>query len=364
MDNILTRNESVFFYRQFSNEFTNKNSGRFTIVPRQEVEKLINTEAKFQLSDFSAKDKTAEMQRVLNGTQILSGVIGKVGTRITISVSLYTYPELSQLPGGVDLRVADKDELFDKIPELVQSMQNAIGSERVHSSLEKGISYYQRNEYDRAIFELTDAIKTDPNLSVAFYYRALSYNVRYAGGGSTMERRMADISQSLEDISHAIRLEPNNAYYYYTRACWVRLWSDLGLDQGIADLSQAIRLQPDYYLYYESRGYFYFEKGLFDKAIEVIFFDRAIADLSQAIKLNPYTTEAYHWRAIIYEEKGDYDRSISDQSKIIELYPDYIDVRTCGEAYYYRAGVWEKKGDKTKAANDYAMATELGFFPK
>jgi len=126
MENLLTKNESVLFYRQFSNEFTNKNAGRFTIVPRQDVEKLFIAEEKFQLSDLSAKAKTAETQRVLNGTRILSGIIGKVNNRITISVSLYTFPELSQLPGGVDLRVANKDELFDKIPELVHDMQNAI----------------------------------------------------------------------------------------------------------------------------------------------------------------------------------------------------------------------------------------------
>jgi formylglycine-generating enzyme required for sulfatase activity len=128
LDKILTRNESVMFYREFSNEFTNKSANRFSVVPRQDVEKLINTEASFQLSDFSARQKTAEMERVLNGTQILSGVIGKVGNRINISVSLYTYPDLIQLPGGASLRVANKDELFDKVPELVQSMQNTIGS--------------------------------------------------------------------------------------------------------------------------------------------------------------------------------------------------------------------------------------------
>ncbi|MCL2211190.1 MAG: DUF1566 domain-containing protein [Treponema sp.] len=126
LDKVFTRNEYVMFYREFSNEFTNKNAGKFKIVPRQEVEKLINTEAAFQLSDFSAKAKTAEMQRVLNGTQILSGVIGKVGSRISISVSLYNYPELQQLPGGTSLRVTNIDELFDKIPELVKNMQEVI----------------------------------------------------------------------------------------------------------------------------------------------------------------------------------------------------------------------------------------------
>jgi len=126
LDNILSRNEAIMFYREFSNEFTNKSAGKFSVVPRQDVEKLINTEAFFQLSDFSAREKTAEMNRVLNGTQILSGVIGKVGSRLTITVSLYSYPELVQQPGGTSLRVANIDELFDKIPELVQSMQKEI----------------------------------------------------------------------------------------------------------------------------------------------------------------------------------------------------------------------------------------------
>jgi len=128
MDNLLTRTEAFFFYRQFSNEFSNRSSGRFRVIPRSDVDKLINTEAAFQLSEFSAREKTAEMNRVLNGTQILSGIIGKVGNRITISVSLYTYPDLSQLSGGVDLRVADKDELFDKIPELVRDMLKEIAA--------------------------------------------------------------------------------------------------------------------------------------------------------------------------------------------------------------------------------------------
>jgi TolB-like protein len=127
MENVFTRNESVLFYREFSNEFANRSAGRFAVIPRQEVEKLINIEAAFQLSDFSAaRTKTAEMQRVLNGSQILSGLIGKVGNNIRITVSLYTYPELQQLPGGATLSVSNKNELFSKIPELVQSMQNAI----------------------------------------------------------------------------------------------------------------------------------------------------------------------------------------------------------------------------------------------
>jgi TolB-like protein len=140
MDNVFTRNEAVLFYREFSNEFTNRSEGRFSVIPRQEVERLINTEAAFQLSDFSARAKTAEMERVLNGTQILSGLIGRVGNNIRITVSLYTYPELEQLPGGATLSVANKNELFDKIPELVRNMQNEIVGGVVPEGLEFEIS--------------------------------------------------------------------------------------------------------------------------------------------------------------------------------------------------------------------------------
>jgi formylglycine-generating enzyme required for sulfatase activity len=126
MENILTNNQEIMFYREFSIEFANRNAGRFSIVPRLEVERLITTEMDFQLTVFSAQEKTAEMMRVQNATQILSGAIGTLNNEIRISVSLYTYPTLDQLPGGAVLSVSNTSELFNKIPELVESMYNAI----------------------------------------------------------------------------------------------------------------------------------------------------------------------------------------------------------------------------------------------
>ena len=131
-ENILTRNEKFMLYDEFSNEFTNRNAGRFSVVERQDVDRLINTEMDFQLTIFSAQEKTAEMMRVQNATRILSGTIGTLNdennrrTEIRFTVSLYTYPDLIRLPGGATLSVTNKNELFNKIPELVQQMQNAI----------------------------------------------------------------------------------------------------------------------------------------------------------------------------------------------------------------------------------------------
>jgi hypothetical protein len=128
LDNILTNSEYTLFNRQFGNEFSKITAGKFTVIPRLDVEKLFSAEEKFQLSDLSAKLKTAETQRVLNGTQILYGAIGKMGSRIMITISLYTFPELIQLPGGFDVYITNKDELSGKIPELVQKMQGVINN--------------------------------------------------------------------------------------------------------------------------------------------------------------------------------------------------------------------------------------------
>ena len=125
MENVLTQNLAKMFYQEFSNEFKNRMPDK-SVIPREDVDRLINTEYKFQLSDFSAREKTAEMNKVLNGNQILSGRIGKLDNKIRIIVSLYTYPELDQLPGGTSLSVANTTELFNKIPELVRQMQNEI----------------------------------------------------------------------------------------------------------------------------------------------------------------------------------------------------------------------------------------------
>jgi len=124
-DDVLTTREQAQFYSEFTTEFANKSAGRYSVVPRQDVERLVNIEADFQLTDFSAKNKTADMQRVLNGTRILSGRIGKVGSNIRVAVSVYSYPEI-QLLYGDTLSVYNKNELFNRIPELVQKIQDKI----------------------------------------------------------------------------------------------------------------------------------------------------------------------------------------------------------------------------------------------
>jgi hypothetical protein len=126
-NSVYTKDELDSFYAEFSNEFANKTDDRrFTVLARDDLEKLINMETRFQLSDYSSKEKTAELNRVLNAQQILYCLILKVGNEIRITVSRRSFPELSVLRGGKTISVTNKNQLFGKIPELVQAMVSEI----------------------------------------------------------------------------------------------------------------------------------------------------------------------------------------------------------------------------------------------
>jgi hypothetical protein len=126
-EKLFSRNDLDLIYFEFNNAFANNTDNtRFTLILRAEVEKIINDEFDFQLSDYSSKEKTAEIGKVLNATQLMSGNIFKVNNVIHVTVSLYTFPSLSVLPGGASIIGDDLSEILSKIPELVDKMKEAI----------------------------------------------------------------------------------------------------------------------------------------------------------------------------------------------------------------------------------------------
>jgi tetratricopeptide (TPR) repeat protein len=69
----------------------------------------------------------------------------------------------------------------------------------------RGASYNNKGEYDRAIADLNDAIRLDPNLAFAYTNRGFSYNNK------------DECDRAIADLSNAIRLDPNSAAAYNNR---------------------------------------------------------------------------------------------------------------------------------------------------
>jgi len=138
---------------------------------------------------------------------------------------------------------------------------------------------------DRSIAACTRIIQgrgeTAKNSAIAHHERGLAY------------RSKGDFDRAIADLSEAVRLDPKYAEGYYGRGLAYGNKDDL--DRAIADLSEAIRLAPELEaahpetiirrLAHYNRGRAYDSKG---------DFDHAIADFSEAIRLDPKYAEAYY----------------------------------------------------------------------
>jgi hypothetical protein len=128
---VVNSDEAVFIREDFSNRLAQ--TGLFELVPRTEVDKLFKQEAAFQLNDLSDATKTAEYGRVLNADWIMAGRLGKVGSRLALIVTMYTYPDFVQKPGS-QVYAPDIDTLVDNLPTMIATIQAGQGGATASSA--------------------------------------------------------------------------------------------------------------------------------------------------------------------------------------------------------------------------------------
>lgn len=189
----------------------------------------------------------------------------------------------------------------------------------------------EKGNYSDAIDDLTEAIRLNPQYAAAYYNRGLAYHAK------------GDLDREIADYDSAIRLNPQYTDAYNNRGIAYRAKGNL--DRAISDYDSAIRLNPQYMNAYNNRGSAYKAKG---------DFNRAIADYDNAIRLNPQNANAYNNRGVAYQAKGDYDRAISDYDHAIRFDPRY------DSAYYNRGIAYQSKGDWAAAVADFQKYLDLG----
>ncbi|MFB0535167.1 MAG: tetratricopeptide repeat protein [Anaerolineae bacterium] len=218
------------------------------------------------------------------------------------------------------------------------TLQTYLSAEMAYLSLfTVGMVRYAAQDWDGAIARLSNALSqtVEPvpalDQSTVYFYRGLAY---YCKG---------DYDRAIADYDQTIRLQPNcDACAYNNRG---NAYADKGdLDRAIADYDQAIQLQPDLAAAYNNRGTAYGQKG---------DYDRAIADFDWAIKLQPDLAEAYNNRGLTYRRKGEIDRAIADYDQAIQLQPDYAD------AHFNRGLAYADDGDNDHAIADFTKAIKL-----
>jgi tetratricopeptide (TPR) repeat protein len=135
--------------------------------------------------------------------------------------------------------------------DLIQSSRERPAS--LYAALtNRGISYYDKRDYDRAIADYTAAIQLNLNESTAFNNRGNTYKAK------------GDLDRAIADFSRAIRINPRSAVAYFNRGIAYSLLRDV--DRALVDLNEAIRLSPKNAEYFEVRGMVFEAKGDIDRA--------------------------------------------------------------------------------------------------
>jgi tetratricopeptide (TPR) repeat protein len=283
-----------------------------------------------------------EPEGVLKDLRGLAVVLGKHRSRVDSLLAFLRTPELAMAPAPV-----------------VDTLGGA-------NRLERGLSWSQRGDYEKAIGEFTAALQLDPASLLAFLHRADAYRlkgdyVQALADYSTALRQdpsnvqallqrgqvhwiMGNIPEAIADFSAALQIDPKNAVAYHYRGKALVALGDY--DSAIVNLSEALRLDPYYAWAYHESGEAHAGKGNYE---------RAIADYSEAIRLNPLTTITYLRRGDAYTAQKEYDRAIADYGNALRLDPHNA------AGYQSRGVAYREQGQYDLAAAEFTRALELDF---
>ena len=148
----------------------------------------------------------------------------------------------------------------------------------------RGVAYNHTNEHDKAITDLSEAVKLRPKFSRAWYQRGNAYS----------DKSMFDLA--IGDYDHVIALKPKYARAF-TNRCRARAMTGKELDKALSDCNQALTLKPkDNARAQSARGLIYLRRGEYDKAI---------VDLNLAVAALPKAAGPLYLRGVAKLKNGD-----------------------------------------------------------
>ncbi|XZN97959.1 MAG: tetratricopeptide repeat protein [Microcoleus sp.] len=253
------------------------------------------------------------------------------------------------------LNEAEKAENFQRVIDLgtrileINVQHQPTRSQTATAYRLRGISSYDRSDYDKAVEDFNRAIDLNPEKADSYYQRARAYH------------KKSDWDRVIVDCERAIKRK-KEADYYYQRG---RAYHNKGdYDQAITDFKLAIQIDRKKADYYYLQGFSLYAKGnslrlpqktnYDQEAIRV--YDRAIESLNEAIRLKPdRVAKYYEIRGLCHLHRTRYDQAINDFNHAKSLDPNPITYN-----YNYLLGLsYAGKRDYTSAIIYLGLA--IGF---
>jgi tetratricopeptide (TPR) repeat protein len=195
----------------------------------------------------------------------------------------------------------------------------------------RGVGWFSKGEFDRAIADFDEAIRLDPKK--AFLYE---------GRGNAWSSK-GEFDRAIADFDEAIRLDPKNSSPYNGRGlAWKQKRE---FDRAVADFNDAVRLAPKWALPYINRSEAWRLKG---------DLDQALTDVDQAVALDPKGSLVYAFRGDTLRYKGEFARAIADYEHALQNVPDHDYI----PAFTGLGLTYEKMGDLAKAHTNFEKARD------
>lgn len=157
---------------------------------------------------------------------------------------------------------------------------------------------YVAGNFDEAIKNYNDYIKSYPNDDKAIFERGMCYE----------SQRKFD--EAMKDYSTAIQLKPFFSSYYVSRGY---TYIKTGMPQNAYDdFTRAVQNEPT-----NPDGYF----GRVNANLDLNKYDFALTDINAAINLNNRNPLYFYVRAMIYTKLDDTTRFYNDIERVLNNYP-------------------------------------------
>ena len=173
------------------------------------------------------------------------------------------------------------------------------------------------------IIALTSCTETkQPNLNNAEEYFKRGEEYLNKGNKKVFDNKEY-YDQAISDFTEAIRLNPNYDEAYYSRGEAYYNTGDYA--KAVSDYNKAVSVNPDFArLYY---GCLIGGGKPNEANARKNYYKKHITAYTEAIEKNPNDAKAYSIRGNLYFDKGDTAQAISDYEAVLRLDPDNADAK-------------------------------------
>ncbi|MCL2183713.1 MAG: tetratricopeptide repeat protein [Chitinispirillia bacterium] len=327
----------------------------------------LEKEFKFQMSGSVSDEDVKSVGKFMAADMVITGQMQNLGDTYRYRAGAIHMEQATRaIAARFDIRNDDKMRTMAASLAAQQSAVKAakygVSEEETPKTagtyLDRGILLASRGEYAMAVDDFAEALALNPDIAAAYALRSRAQlaliadeviSVAHNFGGINVfvapelsDEQAAGCDKAIEDLTQAIRLDPQNGAHYRERGR-VHMFKDEP-GKAMDDYNKAIRMDPSDFIAYNYRGNAYREKGELDKAY---------ADFNHAIRENPDDPDAYRARGSMYRQKGELDKAIADFDKVLELNPKDLN------AHGNRGSAHFSKGNFDKAAEDYQALLEI-----